>query len=435
MKTKKRWIAYVAIGLFVALLLTAIGLAVYYISIMNQTLDQVTTPERPKAIFSVYVLTEDSAESIQDTLGYPYGISSADQEMDAMEQALVQIEEALGERPAVTTYENLFSLVDGLREQKSRAIILDEAYVASIAEAEEYTWTAQGIRRVASYTIQEEEKGEADTTQSDTEAVSPADIPQSFTMYVSGIDTFGGLATRARSDVNILLTVNTRSKEIFMLATPRDYYVDFSITGSAKDKLAHAGIHGVEASIDALQRLYGIEIDYYLRMNFAGFVDIIDALGGIEVYSEYDFTVKNIRDYHKGYNQLTGLEALAFARERLSFPTGDYQRAKHQMEVIRAVITKCASPAILKNYRSVMEAIGGSFETNMPQDRISSLVKMQLFDNKKWNFTSFTVDGTSAFRPTYSAPGRDLYVILPNPDAVRQAVEMMEAVRQSTGEG
>ena len=354
MKTKKRWIAYTAIGLVAALLLTAIGLAIYYISIMNQTLDQVTTPARPKAVFSVYVLTADPAESIQDTLGYPYGISSADGKLEAMEQTLVQIEEVLGERPAVDTYENLFALVDGLRDQKSRAIILDEAYTASIAEAEGYDWTAQGIRRVASYTIQEEEKGEADTAQSDTEAVLPADIPQAFTMYVSGIDTFGGLATRARSDVNILLTVNTRSKEIFMLATPRDYYVDFSITGNAKDKLAHAGIHGVEASIDALQRLYGIDIDYYLRMNFAGFVDIIDALGGIEVYSEYDFTVKNIRDYHKGYNQLTGLEALAFARERLSFPTGDYQRAKHQMEVIRAVITKCVSPAILKNYRSVM---------------------------------------------------------------------------------
>lgn len=215
-----------------------------------------------------------------------------------------------------------------------------------------------------------------------------------------------------------------------MLATPRDYYVEFSRTEGSKDKLAHAGIFGVEASIDALERLYDIDIDYYLRLNFTGFVDIIDALGGVEVYSEHDFTVKNIRDYQKGYNQLTGLEALAFARERLSFPTGDYQRVKNQMEVIKAVITKCTSPAILKNYRSVMNAIGESFETNMPEDQILSLIKMQLFDNKDWSFSTFTVDGTSAFRPTYTAPGMNLYVILPNTDAVRQAREMMEKIRQ-----
>ena len=425
MKTKKKWISYVIIGLVVAVLLTAIGLAVYYIVIGKKTLEQVTTPEEPKVVFSVYVLTEDSAESLQDTQGYPYGIGSSDAQLDAMEETLSQLEETLGEVPALTTYENLFTLVDGLQAQESRAIILNEAYVQSIAEADGYAWVADGIRRIESFVLQDVE--ESNTAE---EMEVPENIPESFVLYISGIDTFGGLAVRSRSDVNILMTVNTQSKEILMLATPRDYYVEFSRTEGSKDKLAHAGIFGVEASIDALERLYDIDIDYYLRLNFTGFVDIIDALGGVEVYSEHDFTVKNIRDYHKGYNQLTGLEALAFARERLSFPTGDYQRVKNQMEVIKAVITKCTSPAILKNYRSVMNAIGESFETNMPEDQILSLIKMQLFDNKEWSFSTFTVDGTSAFRPTYTAPGMNLYVILPSTDAVSQAREMMEKIRQ-----
>lgn len=427
MRTKKKWISYVVIGLVAAILLTAVGLAVYYIVIGKKTLEQVTTPEEPKVVFSVYVLTEDSAESIQDTQGYPYGISSSDAQLEAMEETLSQLEETLGEVPALTTYENLFTLVDGLQAQESRAIILNEAYVQSIAEADGYAWVADGIRRIESYVLQDtRESGE------ETEEISvPEDVPDSFTMYISGIDTFGGLAVRSRSDVNILMTVNTRSEEIFMLATPRDYYVEFSQTKGAKDKLAHAGIFGVEASMDALERLYDIDIDYYLRMNFTGFVDIIDALGGVEVYSEHDFTVKNIRDYHKGYNQLTGLEALAFARERLSFPTGDYQRVKNQMEVVKAVITKCTSPAILKNYRSVMNAIGESFETNMPEDQILSLIRMQLFGKREWSISTFTVDGTSAFRSTYTAPGMELYVILPSTDAVNAAKEKMEQVRQS----
>lgn len=425
MKTKKKWISYVVIGLVAAILLTAVGLAVYYIVIGKKTLEQVTTPEEPKVVFSVYVLTEDSAESIQDTQGYPYGISSSDAQLEAMEETLSRLEETLGKVPALTTYENLFTLVDGLQVQESRAIILNEAYVQSIAEADGYAWVADGIRRIESFVLQDVE--ESNTAE---EMDVPENIPESFVLYISGIDTFGGLAVRSRSDVNILMTVNTQSKEILMLATPRDYYVEFSRTEGSKDKLAHAGIFGVEASIDALERLYEIDIDYYLRLNFTGFVDIIDALGGVEVYSEHDFTVKNIRDYHKGYNQLTGLEALAFARERLSFPTGDYQRVKNQMEVIKAVITKCTSPAILKNYRSVMNAIGESFETNMPEDQILSLIRMQLFDNKDWSFSTFTVDGTSAFRPTYTAPGMNLYVILPSTDAVRQAREMMEKIRQ-----
>lgn len=425
MRTKKKWILYVVIGLVAAILLTAVGLAIYYVVIGKKTLEQVTTPEEPKVVFSVYVLTEDSAESIQDTQGYPYGIGSSDAQLEAMEETLSRLEEALGEVPALTTYENLFTLVDGLREQESRAIILNEAYVQSIAEADGYAWVTDGIRRIESFVLQD--VGESNVVE---EMEVPENIPESFVLYISGIDTFGGLAVRSRSDVNILMTVNTQSKEILMLATPRDYYVEFSRTEGSKDKLAHAGIFGVEASIDALERLYDIDIDYYLRLNFTGFVDIIDALGGVEVYSEHDFTVKNIRDYQKGYNQLTGLEALAFARERLSFPTGDYQRVKNQMEVIKAVITKCTSPAILKNYRSVMNAIGESFETNMPENQILSLIKMQLFDNKDWSFSTFTVDGTSAFRPTYTAPGMNLYVILPNTDAVRQAREMMEKIRQ-----
>ena len=149
------------------------------------------------------------------------------------------------------------------------------------------------------------------------------------------------------------------------------------------------------------------------------------------MYSEYDFTVENIREYHRGINQLTGLEALAFARERYSFPSGDYQRAKNQMEVIRAVVQKCASPAILKNYRSVMEAIAGNVETNMPQDQILSLVRAQLASGGEWGISTQTVSGTSAYRETYSMPGHELYVILPDPQSVEAAKNSLQAVRSA----
>lgn len=426
MSANKKRLLWIVLGLLAALLITAAGFAIYYTCILRDTLDRVTTPQPTQSVFSVYVLAEDAAGSVGDTASYTYGVTRDDADWERREQALVELEEELGASPSIAEYADLFTLADGLRQQECGAILLNEAYRDSLAETAGYEWTRDGLRRLDSFTLAhgEEEVWEA-----------PSDLPDTFVVYISGIDTYGGLSARSRSDVNILAAVNTRTRQLRLVATPRDFYVEFSATKGQMDKLTHAGIYGVAQSMDALERLYDLEIDYYVRLNFSGFVQIIDALGGIEVYSDYDFTVENIRDYHKGYNSLTGLEALAFARERYSFPSGDYQRAKNQMEVIRAVVQKCASPAILKNYRSVMEAIAGNFETNMPQEQILSLVRRQLSDGGAWDISSLTVSGTSAYRQTYSMPGHDLYVILPDEAAVREARGSLQAVLSADGTG
>ena len=419
MTKKRKRLLWIIAGIILLILIVIFMIGFYYISVMKRTLDEVTTIGEPKNMISVYVLEDDPANEIEDTAGYVYGVNRAGEDTQQLDPVLSQLGDKLGQKPEVTEYENYFALADGLRAQTCRAILLHDSYVESIAEAEGYEWVLEGIRRIGTLEWEEEQSGEEELTV-------PVDMPETFVVYISGIDTFGSISARSRSDVNILAAVNTKSKEVMMVSTPRDYYVDFAATKGKKDKLTHAGIYGVENSIGALEGLYGIDIDYYLRINFSGFVNVIDALGGVEVYSDYDFTVKNIKEYHKGYNQLTGIEALAFARERYSFAQGDYQRAKNQMEVIRAVIQKCTSPALLKNYSAVMEAIGGSFETNMPEDQILSLVKMQLSDNRQWNISTYTTEGTGALRQTYSMPGRNLYVILPNEESVAEAKAKME---------
>ena len=303
-------------------------------------------------------------------------------------------------------------MADGLRQQEIDAIILNEGYVDSLVDTSEYAWMQDEFRKLEHFVYQK---------QPDLDLESSTEVPEQFVLYVSGIDTFGEVSMRSRSDVNILLAVNRNTKTLAMVATPRDFYVSFQETGQQKDKLTHAGLYGVSASIDALERLYSIDVPYYLRMNFSGFIEIIDALGGIDVYSDYDFTVKGIRDYYKGYNHLNGLEALAFARERYSFPNGDYQRAKNQMEVIRAVMEACTSSAVITNFKAVMEAISGTFETNMTQQQIFALIRQNLFDRTPWQITSYTTQGTDAYRETFSMPGQKLYVILPNTESVAEA--------------
>lgn len=416
---RKKRVLLITVSLLGLLLLTALGIGLYYLAIFKNTLKDITTVEGVETILAIYVRTDDEAQTVADTAEYVYGVSRHETDRDETEALLQTLEEGWGHPPNVSEYSDIFALADGIREGKIRALILNEAYKDSLAETEGYDWTGEGLRKLETFAFEQE--------NTETEEVEiPAEIPASFILYISGIDTYGGLSARSRSDVNILMAVNTTNKKILMLATPRDFYVDFAASKGQKDKLTHAGIYGVSASMDALERLYAVEIPYYLRINFSGFIQVIDALGGVDVYSDYDFSVKNIKDYHKGYNHLTGLEALAFARERYSFASGDYQRAKNQMEVIRAVIDACTSPAILKNYRLVMQAIGGSFETNMPEGQITALVKMQLSDNREWTVETFTANGTSAYKPTYSMPGRNLYVILPSSESVQKAKALLD---------
>ncbi len=409
----------------IASVLTVILTAVYvigavYIGKTNNTISDVTTAEVQTDVVSMYVMDDDPAQTVNDAANYEIGImSSVDRENT--DKTIDSIESQLGSQLNIQEYNTMFDLADALKSGEVGAIIINEAYVGIIGDVENYEWMTTDIRQITTVEHAVESAPEADAEVSD-------ETQNTFVMYLSGIDTYGGISARSRSDVNILAVVNTDTKNILLLSTPRDFYVDYSVTGGAKDKLTHAGIYGIDASIDALERLYDIDVNYYLRINFTGFMDVIDALGGISVYSDYEFTVNNVKTFQQGYNDVNGREALAFARERYSFADGDYQRGRNQMEVIRAVINKAASSSLLVNYTSVMDAIAGSFETNMPRSQIAALVRMQLSDMAQWNITSYTSSGQSMYAETFSMPGQDLYVIVPDENSIAEAKEQINAV-------
>lgn len=409
----------------IASVLTVILTAVYvigavYIGKTNNTISDVTTAEVQTDVVSMYVMDDDPAQTVNDAANYEIGImSSVDRENT--DKTIDSIESQLGSQLNIQEYNTMFDLADALKSGEVGAIIINEAYVGIIGDVENYEWMTTDIRQITTVEHAVESSPEADAEVSD-------ETQNTFVMYLSGIDTYGGISARSRSDVNILAVVNTDTKNILLLSTPRDFYVDYSVTGGAKDKLTHAGIYGIDASIDALERLYDIDVNYYLRINFTGFMDVIDALGGISVYSDYEFTVNNVKTFQQGYNDVNGREALAFARERYSFADGDYQRGRNQMEVIRAVINKAASSSLLVNYTSVMDAIAGSFETNMPRSQIAALVRMQLSDMAQWNITSYTSSGQSMYAETFSMPGQDLYVIVPDENSIAEAKEQINAV-------
>ena len=260
-----------------------------------------------------------------------------------------------------------------------------------------------------------------------------------FVVYLSGVDNRGELTENARSDVNILAVVNPSTKRVALINTPRDYYVDLAGTDS-KDKLTHAGLYGVETSMATLGNLYGINVDHYIRINFAGFISIIDAVGGVDVYSDQAFTSVGSPGYYdpttfaEGWNHLDGKSALAFARERHAFASGDIQRGINQMKVIDAMVNKLKSPTVLMSFSKLMDAVSDCFVTSLSQEQISALVRMQLGDLANWDIESCTVTGSSGkSTQCYSAKGQNLYVMKPDENSVNEAKALIESVLGGEG--
>lgn len=260
-----------------------------------------------------------------------------------------------------------------------------------------------------------------------------------FVVYLSGVDNRGDLTEKARSDVNILAVVNPTTKQAALINTPRDYYVDLAGTDS-KDKLTHAGLYGVETSMATLGNLYGVNVEHYLRINFAGFINIIDAIGGVDVYSDQAFTSVGSPGYYdpttfaEGWNHLDGKSALAFARERHAFKTGDIQRGINQMKVIDAMVNKLKSPTVLMSFSKLMDAVSDCFVTSLSQEQISALVRMQLSDLANWDIQSYSVTGSSGkSSQCYSAKGQSLYVMKPDESSVAQAKELIASVLGGEG--
>lgn len=248
-----------------------------------------------------------------------------------------------------------------------------------------------------------------------------------FIIYISGIDTYGSITTVSRSDVNMIVTVNPNTKKILLTSIPRDYYVTLA-NMKKKDKLTHSGIAGPENTVKTMAQFLGTDINYYARVNFTSLVTMVDALGGITVNVDQDFSAGGYT-YKLGLQQMNGKEALVYSRERHSFADGDNVRVKHQQDVLMAMLNKMMSPAVITNYSSVLKAISGCFETNMASSDITDLIKMQINDNASWTFKQKQFTGTGVMQTGGAyMPDSKLYYMIPNDDSVKENLQAIKDV-------
>lgn len=300
-------------------------------------------------------------------------------------------------------------LLDG----KAQAMVLNSGY-ESLLEGMASDFSSK-IKKLYQYNHVTEvaEEPAKPTTENQQTSQTPAEN-QPFNLYISGIDTFGPVSSVSRSDVNVIATINPKTHQILLTTTPRDAYVPIADGGAdQKDKLTHAGIYGVEASMHTLARLYDTPIDYYVRLNFTSFLNIIDTVGGIDVYNDQAFTsLYGKYDFSVGELHLNADQALGFVRERYSLSGGDNDRGKNHEKVITALIKKLGSRQTLLQAQEVMDRMSQSVQTNLPLAKAMELVNEQLESGQSYTVTSVALTGHgSTGLPSYAMPGAELYMM------------------------
>lgn len=361
--------------------------------------------------YSVMVLKNSKYDKLKDIKGENVGyFQNSTSASDANSKLKEEIN--LNFKP----YNASDKLVNDLLDSNINVIVIENSIKDIMGEEkEEFLSTTKVIHTFTIKTQIETILKEVDVTNSP------------FAIYISGIDTYGEISSVSRSDVNMLMVVNPKIHQILLVSIPRDYYVQLHGTTGTKDKITHAGIYGIDMSIQTIEDLLKLDINYYIKVNFTSVIDIVDALGGLDVYSEYAFTSYSGYRFKKGLNSVNGQQALDFARTRKAFSDGDRQRGKNQQAVIEAIIRKATDKSIITKYNSLLDAINGKYQTNMNIKKITSLIKLQLNDMPSWTITSYSLTGNDSSDYTYTY-NQLLYVMKPDENSVNEAIQLINSV-------
>lgn len=361
-----------------------------------------------KSLVAFIVLKDSPIVSIEDTRGSSFGYSNS-LDQDLLSHIVTELKDKYSIAMTLSKKNDDFSVLESLYSQNVNVMIIDKAYWATLEEFDEnFESKIRVIYEIEKESIRDEIVREVSVDK------------DSFVVYISGIDIEGPVTLRSRSDVNMLFIVNPKSGKILTVSIPRDYYVPLACKNNALDKLTHSGIYGINCTVQTIENYFGLEVNYYARLNFTSFINIVDVLGGIDVNNPREFTSSGGVYFNSGLIKLNGEQALAYSRERYAFTEGDAMRIQNQQRIIQGIVRKAISPGSLLRVEDILKQVSRSIDTNMTGDNIQKLVRLQINRLIDWEFESAVVTGSDAFRQTYSVPGRDLYVSIPNKDSVNE---------------
>lgn len=416
-------------SLMVVVLSAVYGLGNYYLYSTNTTLETVTDQgNKAKNTVSVVVLNSSGLENVNSLEGSKLGVLKTIGK-EATKKSLNDLK-----KNNVTytkkTYDNMLGMLKALYDGEVDAIVLNEAYRSNVCDLEDYT-NFNNDTKVIHKTVY--------YTKENSSSLAVSDITSKpFNILISGNDSFGSLDENSRSDVDMLVTINPVTSTILLTSIPRDSYVkevcnDYACNYGVYDKLTHTGIYGVDTTKDTIENMLDIDINYVYRVNFTSMIDIVDALGGVDVtvpegmaVSKF-YTNSNLEGVHEGENHLDGKRALAYSRERKAYLDGDLQRARNQQQVLQAMFKKATSPEIIKNYTSLLKALIGAFDTNMTTQEITSFIKYQIQAKPSWKFEQFVLKGDNDLRMSAEL-GNEVSVVILYDSYINIAHDKIQAV-------
>ncbi|WP_300963867.1 LCP family protein [uncultured Dubosiella sp.] len=409
----------------------------FYLYKTNDTLQVVTAQKKEvKNTVSLLVKNDSEIQSIHDLNEKAIGKLNS---IDALgtTKMITHLQEQFGVDTEsllpfqVHSYDSVEKEVEALYNNEVQAIILNESYRTNVLEYEPYANFNNEVRSIDEVVYY---------TKVDNEAMAVPEITKNaFNILISGNDTYGDVGELSRSDVNMVVTVNPQTRTVLLTSIPRDCYVEFvcdeqdACLAGASDKITHTGLHGINTTKKTVENLLGITVNYTFRANFSSVMEIVDAIGGIDVEIPEGMAVETfyanntLEGVHEGMNHLQGERALAFARERYAYIDGDNQRVRNQQTVLKAIFAKATSPEIIVNYSSLLDAFQGAFDTTLSQDEITTLIKYQIQENPQWKFESYqlTGEGAQLLSPEL---GQTAYVTVVDPYSIALAHDKIEAV-------
>lgn len=415
-KKKKKQGFLKVLSLLISLVLVVVTFNVYN---GESFISGITGASKDTHIISVVVMDESEYKEFDDVKDFTFGANTVlDQE--SMDKALELISTKYKSDINIENEGDYVKLANDLYNGNYQVILLSESHRTFITDnIEDFNERTRVIGEV-SYQVETELQDLDTDVKNDT-----------FSIFLSGIDTYGPVSSASRSDVNMVVTINPNTNQILLTSIPRDYHVVLPKFGK-KDKLTHAGIYGATESVRTLELLLGVDIDFYAKVNFSSVTKIVDALGGVTVNSQWAFRGPGGYQFNVGENFLDGAKALSFVRERYSLPGGDNSRVINQQALVTGILNKSMSPAIISNFNSILSAIDGSFEMSIPTADFKSLIKTQADTMKSWEIIQIQLSGIGSHSTTTaSMPGWNLYVMEPNMESVNKASGLIQAMENN----
>lgn len=431
---KKIWTKIVS-GIIYIILIILCVFGIKYLDTTNDFLDKgFNNYKVEKSAYNVIVLKSSDYNELKDldnkTMGYIENSSISPDYLNEIKENI---------KVEFKNYKDVSEIYKDLKDKKIDSIVFNSAYLDLLEEIE--SESSDNIKIIYSYEyedkiiVDENENNSNDNennsnsnesnSNKSSNTVKQKSNADGINILISGSDSrTTNIVNNSLSDVNMIMTINPKTRTILLTSIPRDYYVQLPGTTGLKDKLTHSGMYGMNMTKKTIESIFDIKIDYTVKVGFTSVVKIVDLIGGVDVYSDIKFNSYHIKGWvvPKGWNHLDGEHALAYARERYAYKGGDRHRVLNQQQVLEAIMNKMfKNKELLLKYDKLLNSFSSFYLTDMPKSVIQKLVKNQLNDMGSWKIIKQSVDGKDSRGYTYTIPSTWTYVMEPYQSDINKA--------------